>query len=436
MSNVNRKVNVVTIIGANGAMGCAISGIFASFGGAKVYMVCRNKDVANNAKIRATGSVKAESIGNRLYAKAYEDLPSCLAESDLVFESVAEDIGVKKDIYSVVNRHATNTAIIATGTSGLSITEMGQCFDVEKRKNFVGLHFFNPPYALTLCEIIPGAETDLAIIEDMKLYLKNKLVRDIVVSKDRPAFIGNRLGFFFINLALQYADKFKDKGGIDYIDAIFGGFTGRSMTPLVTSDFVGLDVHKAIVNNIYDNTNDFEHESFDFPEYAENLVKENKLGRKTNGGLYKIEIGEDKKKTLLVYDICTNQYRPKNAYSFSFATKMVESLKRGEYNNAFNVLLSDSSEEAKLCSVLLARYAIYGLYIAREVGESIHASDITMVNGYGWISPLGLVEAMDKDSFISLVKKVGYSDISIITELMEHIVPSKYDYRRFLKASF
>lgn len=69
--------------------------------------------------------------------------------------------------------------------------------------------------------------------------------------KDNPAFLGNRIGFQFINDAMQYADRFKDNGSIDYIDAILGSFTERSMAPLTTSDFVGLDVHKAIVDNIY-----------------------------------------------------------------------------------------------------------------------------------------------------------------------------------------
>ena len=74
--------------------------------------------------------------------------------------------------------------------------------------------------------------------------------------KDSPAFLGNRIGFQFINEALQYAEKYKFNGGIDYIDAILGPFTGRAMSPLVTANFVGLDVHKAIVDNLYENTRD------------------------------------------------------------------------------------------------------------------------------------------------------------------------------------
>ena len=104
---------------------------------------------------------------------------------------------------------------------------------------------------------------------ELKEYLSNKLIRTVVEVKDSPAFLGNRIGFQFINEALRYAERFKDNGGIDYIDAILGSFTGRSMAPLTTSNFVGLDVHKAIVDNIYEDTHDHAHETFVLPEFVQ-----------------------------------------------------------------------------------------------------------------------------------------------------------------------
>lgn len=91
-------IRTVTVIGANGTMGCNISGIFASFGEAKVYMVCRNIEDAKKAREKAKISVRAEAIGKNLIPRTYEDLEECLAESDLIFESVKEDIEIKKDM--------------------------------------------------------------------------------------------------------------------------------------------------------------------------------------------------------------------------------------------------------------------------------------------------------------------------------------------------
>lgn len=150
----------------------------------------------------------------------------------------------------------------------------------------MGIHLYNPPYNMTLCEVIPSRYTDATKLREVKKYLKEVLLRNVVEVKDEPAFMGNRIGFQFINEALQYAEKYQDNGGIDYIDSIIGPFTGRNMAPLLTSDFVGLDVHKAIVDNIYDNTNDYAHDTFKMPEFALQLISENKLGRKSGAGLY------------------------------------------------------------------------------------------------------------------------------------------------------
>jgi 3-hydroxyacyl-CoA dehydrogenase len=273
------NIKTVTVIGANGTMGCNVSGIFASFGDAKVYMVCRELEAAEKAKAKASFSVKAEAIGKNLIPMIYDDLEKCISSSDLVFESVSEDIRIKKHVYMKIAKYLQPRTVIGTGTSGLSINEISECFDEIVRPNFMGIHMYNPPYNMTLCEIIPSKYTDVNVLNGMKTYLKCVLHRNVVEVKDKPAFMGNRIGFQFINEALQFAETYKDNGGIDYIDSILGPFTGRSMAPLTTSDFVGLDVHKAIVDNVYNNTEDYAHETFVMPEFA---LKLNNLSTLSN----------------------------------------------------------------------------------------------------------------------------------------------------------
>lgn len=432
------KINTVTVLGANGTMGRNVSGIFASFGNAKVYMVVRSLQDAKNAKKQATLSVKAEAIGNNLIPKTYDDLDECIAESDLVFESVAEDLDTKRRIYHLIGKYLKEGAIVGTGTSGLSINELSESFNKQQRRYYLGIHMYNPPYNMSLCEIIPSAYTDKSVVNSTKKYLKEILLRDVVEIKDGPAFMGNRIGFQFINEALQYAEKYKNLGGIDYIDAILGSFTGRSMPPLVTSDFVGLDVHKAIVDNIFINTNDYEHKTFRLPEFAQSLIQQNKLGRKTGEGLYRRVVDKEGKKTTEVYDIASQKYRPVKSYTFEFVQNIKNHLANGRYLEATNSLINDQSDEALMCTQLLIKYILYSLYITKEIGEDIHSSDHVMATGFNWIPPLALIDAFNEvNSFEEIVNQkmpqdfLGQIDLSTF---LKNIEKSTYDYRPFLKA--
>ena len=328
------SIKTVTVLGANGVMGRNIAGILASFGNATVYMVCRNLVDGEKAKEIAAKSVRADAVKKNLIPKTYDQLKECIIDSDLIFESVTEDIEVKKDVYTYISQYIRPKTIIATGTSGLSVNQLSQSFNKDIRKRYLGVHFYNPPYNMTLCEVIPSQHTEDSIRKEMKRYLEEVLYRDVVEVKDEPAFMGNRIGFQFINEALQYAEIYKEVGGIDYIDAILGGFTGRSMPPLVTANFVGLDVHKAIVDNIYRNTCDYAHHTFVLPNYIEQLILENKLGRKTGAGLYRTIVDETGKKIVEVFDILTKQYRPVRNYKFRFAEDMKEFLSNGRYKEA------------------------------------------------------------------------------------------------------
>ena len=292
------KIDTVAVIGATGTMGANIAGIFASFGDAKVYCVGRDIEKVKKILPKIVQSVRADSIMKNLVPADFSMLEECIANSDLVFESVAEDMQMKADIARQVGKYLREDAVSCTGTSGLSVSKLAECYPPDKRKHFYGVHMFNPPYNMSLCEFAQTAYTEEDSAQELSDYLRKKLLRTVVYVKDSPAFLGNRIGFQFINEALQYAERYKDSGGIDYIDSILGPFTGRTMPPLMTSDFVGLDVHKAIVDNIYTHTDDFFHDTFLLPEFVKTSIARNRLGRKSGAGLYrvvKLENGIDRK---------------------------------------------------------------------------------------------------------------------------------------------
>ena len=386
-------IKTVTVVGANGTMGTNVSAIFASFGNAKVYMISRDIEKSKKAAEKACKSVRADSIRKNLIPADYSMLAQCVSESDLVFESTAENLSIKRDITKKIAESLPADAIACTGTSGLSITALSECFPEELRKHYFGVHFFNPPYNMILCEITPTKYTDMELFEEAKKYLKTTLFRTVVEVKDSPAFLANRIGFQFINEAFQYAEKYKDNGGIDYIDAILGPFTGRAMAPLTTADFVGLDVHKAIVDNLYENTNDYAHETFVLPEFVQKLIDDGKLGRKAGGGIYKTEVYESGLKRRTVYDIETGLFRDQMKYVFPYAEKIKAYLKNGEYENAFSRLINNKSLEATICLEFLLKYIIYSLSATEEVGYKISSADDVMATGFNWCPPMAMIQA-------------------------------------------
>lgn len=433
-----RTIKTVTVVGANGTMGTNVSAIFASFGNAKVYMISRDIEKSKKAVEKACKSVRADSIRLNLIPADYSMLEQCVSESDLVFESTAENLDVKLEVTKKIATSLQTDAVACTGTSGLSITTLSKCFPENLRGHYFGIHFFNPPYNMILCEITPTEYTDTVIFEETKKYLKEILFRTVVEVKDSPAFLANRIGFQFINEAFQFAVKYQDNGGIDYIDAILGAFTGRTMAPLTTADFVGLDVHKAIVDNLYANTHDYANDTFILPEFLQKLINDGKLGRKTSGGIYKQEVYDNGLKRMIVYDIATDVYREKMKYVFPFAEKMKYYLANGDYEKAFNSLIYNNSIEAHICVEFLLKYIVYSLAATKEVGYKIDSADDVMSTGFNWCPPLAMIQAFSTVTDVNaLIHERLASDILKkidVDSFLAEVKPSKYDYRLYFKS--
>ncbi len=430
-------IRTVTVIGATGTMGANVAGIFASFGNAKVFCVGRDIEKVKKTIPRIVKSVKADSIAHNLIPADFSMLEDCVKQSDLVFESSKEDIGVKSDIAKMVAKTLQPHAVSCTGSSGLSITAIAECYPENVRSHFFGVHMFNPPYSMPLCELTPTKYVDKRMQSELNDYLSKKLFRTVVEVKDSPAFLGNRIGFQFINEALQYAEKYKDNGGIDYIDAILGSFTGRTMAPLTTSDFVGLDVHKAIVDNLYENTNDYAHETYILPEYVQKLIKEGKLGRKTGCGIYQLIKYDNGLKRMTVYDINTGSFRDVIPYVFPFADKMKRWIAEGDYIDAFECLVSNHSQEAEICLSFLLKYIVYSLYATEKVGYTVEAADDVMATGFNWCPPMAMYQALSSVTYVSALIKERLPEICAkvdVDHLLADIKPSKYDYRIYFKS--
>ena len=256
--------------------------------------------------------------------------------------------------------------------------------------------------------------------------------------KDSPAFLGNRIGFQFLNEAMLAAQEYQDNGGIDYIDSILGPFSGRSMAPLVTCDFVGLDVHKAIVDNLHENLKVADKTGLEMPGFSLKLIGSGKLGRKTKGGLYKTQIMPNGEKKYLVYDIATDMYRERINYNFSFAEKAIRYLSEGKYYAAAQAIVSNKSSEAEICTAFMLKYVFYALNASIAVGQSTDDADDVMANGFNWCPPQALLEWLKSTGRIeALVQDRLSHEFRVVHDvdvLMKLAKKSKYDYRRYLHA--
>ncbi|HEV2171466.1 MAG TPA: 3-hydroxyacyl-CoA dehydrogenase family protein, partial [Candidatus Binatus sp.] len=277
--------NKVVIIGANGTMGSGAGCVFAG-AGYTVTMLARSAGKAAEGLTDAQNDARAEAIAERISLGEYDkDLSRTVSEASIIFESLAEDLPLKKQFFELIDKSRRPDAIVATGSSGLSIAEMASGRSESFRRNFLGVHLFNPPHVIVGTEVIPGSDTDPRVVEHVVAMLTKRLGRKVIVTRDMPAFVGNRVGFKVLNECAQLAAE----RGVAHIDYLIGPHTGRAMAPLATVDLVGWDVHKAIVDNVHANSSDEAHEAFAMPAYMSAALAKGCLGDKTpeRGGFYR-----------------------------------------------------------------------------------------------------------------------------------------------------
>ena len=376
----------VAILGANGTMGAPAGAVFAS-AGFDVVMLARDLEKAQTAVGGAQNAARAEAVAERVKHGTYDkDFERTVEEADLIFESLAEDLSLKKTFFERVDKCRRPDSIVATGSSGLSIAEMARGRSDSFRQHFLGIHLFNPPQVIVGAEVIPQDGTDPKVTTSTCEMLAHRLGRKVIVTGDRPAFVGNRVGFKVLN---ECADL-SEEHGVAFIDYVVGPHTGRAMAPLATIDLVGWDVHRAIVDNVYANTEDEAHSSFRLPAFMERGVKEGKLGDKTpkEGGFYRRS-----GKAVEVLDPKTGSYRAlEKPTTVPFVEKMKQLNREGRYRQAFEVFTEARGAEADLARRVILGYVSYALNRVGEVAQSAADVDTIMSFGFNWTPPTAIVD--------------------------------------------
>ncbi|MGA2409200.1 MAG: 3-hydroxyacyl-CoA dehydrogenase family protein [Candidatus Binataceae bacterium] len=378
----------VVILGANGVMGGAAAAVFAG-AGYSVVMLARDLGKARQGLLAAQNAARAEAVAERITLGSYDsDMAAAVAGADIIFEALAEELPLKREFFLKVDAVRRPDSMVATNSSGLSIAGMAEGLSPSFRRNFLGIHLYNPPHIIVGAELVPHAGTDDAVVERAKAVLAGRLGRKAIVTRDRPAFVGNRVGFRVMNEAARLAEEH----GVAFIDYLVGPHTGRAMAPLQTVDLVGWDVHKAIVDNVYANCpGDAARAHFAMPKYMEQGVAAGRLGDKTAeaGGFYRRAGG----RVVEVLDPKTNSYQPFiPPRPIEFVERMKALNRVGRYHEAVAVLAGAHGAEADLARRVILGYISYALNLVGEVAGSPADVDTIMSYGFNWTPPCVLAD--------------------------------------------
>ena len=226
-------------------------------------------------------------VAHRIELDNYYDHFTRLSQIDWVIEAVIERLDIKQQLMSRLEQIVGPDTVISTNTSGLPITQISAGRSLDFRQRFLGTHFFNPPRYLKLLELIPTEETDPAIVQRMEWFGRSYLGKGVVVAKDTPNFIANRIGLFSTFLGIH---ALTDEGySIEEIDTLTGTLVGRPKSATFrTADLVGLDTLLHVAENIYPAIpHDEQREMFKLPTLLKTLVETGSRGAKSGQGFYK-----------------------------------------------------------------------------------------------------------------------------------------------------
>ncbi|MBA3771981.1 MAG: 3-hydroxyacyl-CoA dehydrogenase/enoyl-CoA hydratase family protein [Ramlibacter sp.] len=245
-------------------------------------------------------------IGQANYEEHLEQLRDC----DLIIEAIAERMDWKLDLYKKIAPFIAPHAIVASNTSGLSITRLSEALPEAIKPRFCGIHFFNPPRYMYLVELINTPTTGAHVLDDLETFVTSGLGKGVVRAKDTPNFIANRVGIAGMLATMKEVERFALT--YDVVDDLTGKKLGRASSGTFrTADVVGLDTMAHVVKTLQDNLNtqtDPFYESFGTPEVLKTLLEMGNLGQKAKAGFYK-KAGRD----VLRFDLASREYVPGGA---------------------------------------------------------------------------------------------------------------------------
>jgi 3-hydroxyacyl-CoA dehydrogenase len=433
---MKRRIEKAVVLGA-GTMGSRIAAHFANAGLPCILLDIvppnlppdaplsdRNKIVRAGleaAKKSKPAAFFTASLAEKVAIGNFEDDLARCAEADWIIEVVAENLEIKRNLLARVAKFRKPGAIVTTNTSGLPVHLIAEGMSEEFQQHWAGTHFFNPPRYLKLVEVIPGPKTSSEVIETLSEFCDRRLGKGVVIAKDSPNFIANRIGTFSMLNALRLMGTLGMT--VEEVDACTGPAVGwpKSAT-FRTADIVGLDVLVHVVKNIYETApNDESREMYKVPTLVEEMAKRGWLGDKTGQGFYKKVKGSGEKE-ILTLDVNTLEYRPRQKAKFASLEigKAIEDTRERLRALVGPVLESQKGDKAQ--QFLWGGLSETCLYASRrvpEISDSLVDVDRAMRWGFGWeLGPFEMMDAIGVKAFAAQVQKEGRLLPSVIEKVL------------------
>ncbi|HQL91289.1 MAG TPA: 3-hydroxyacyl-CoA dehydrogenase NAD-binding domain-containing protein, partial [Syntrophales bacterium] len=355
----------------------------------------------------------------------FEDHLGWLAGVDLVIEAVIENLQIKQDLFARVEKVVKPHCIVATNTSGIRIGEISANLGKALKERFLGIHFFNPPRYMKLVEVIPGGETKQEVVEYVTRFCEDVLGKGVVVCKDVPNFVANRIGVYdmsnAMNLMLAKGMKVED------IDAIISAPLGRPRSAIFgTIDLVGLDTAYHVMTNLYEALpKDESRDLFIPPDFVKAMIQKKWLGNKTKGGFYKKSKDAKGKKVKLAIDVKTLEYVPadKPKYESVGAAKKSEAPVEQTVKMVFN----GKDAAAELVREYLCNNFIYAANRIPEIADTVVEIDNAMKWGYNHqLGPFETWDAVGVKEAVEVMKQLGKKVPKKVEEMLKGGFPSFY----------
>ena len=360
---------------------------------------------------------------------------SRLAECDWIIEAVTERLDVKQELLAKVEPHRAPHAIVSSNTSGIPISTIAEGRSEAFRKHWLGSHFFNPPRYLHLLEVIPTPDTELDVVQAIAHFGDRVLGKGVVIAKDVPNFIGNRIGLFGVMRVLELlASK---EYTVEEIDAMTGPAIGRPKSATFrTIDIAGLDVLAQVTHNLADRVErETDRARFVLPPLVEEMVKRGWVGEKAGQGFYRKErraTGSE----ILTLDLASMVYRARRTPHLAAinAAQAIEDVGARIRN-----LFLGKDRVGKFLRATLGQTLLYTAEATPEIAHSIDDVDRALRWGFGWeLGPFELWDAIGVETVLQtcgvreppeLVKNLhkaapkGVSGKKVVLRFREGLVP-------------
>ncbi|BDG37350.1 3-hydroxyacyl-CoA dehydrogenase NAD-binding domain-containing protein [Saccharococcus caldoxylosilyticus] len=364
------------------------------------------------APLMSKANLSLIEVGN------FEDDFHRLAEADWIIEVVVENLDIKKGVFARVDEVRKPGTIVSSNTSGISIEAMAEGRSEDFKKHFLGTHFFNPPRYLKLLEIIPTKDTDPKVVSYMKTFGEEVLGKGVVMAKDTPNFIANRIGTY--GLLVTVREMMKGGYSVGEVDSITGPLIGRPKSATFrTLDVVGLDTFIHVANNVFEKVEGEEKEAFRVPDFMKAMLEKGWLGSKSGQGFF---VKQGKEIFELNYE--TLEYEPRK----KLTTPAVEMSKQAKgLANKLKALVYADDRAGTFLWNITAPALLYSAKLLGEIADDIVAIDRAMKWGFGWeLGPFEMWDAIGVEPSVRKMQAEGMEIPSWVTDMLANGFTSFY----------